>query len=88
MVDPDTKSPTMNWLELDMINWLVKRNIPLPPDATEYDKLTKSVLINHARPYFTNPEKKLEQITKELREDVELIWLQVAHCELNAIELI
>lgn len=88
MVDPETKNPTMSWLKGDIISWIVNKNIPLPPDATEFVKLTKSVLINHARPYFRTPEKRLDQLTKELRPDVELIWLPVAHCELNAIELI
>ena len=33
-------------------------------------------------------EKVLEKIVREVRSDVQIIWLPVAHCELNAIELI
>lgn len=86
MVDPNTKNPNMSWIKADIISWLVKRNISLPPDATSFEKLTKMALINHAKPFFKTPEKILDQISKELRSDVELIWLPVAHCELNAIE--
>lgn len=53
-----------------------------------YRRLTKSELIVLARPYFQTPVKKLEQLTKRLRPDVKLVWLPVAHCELNPIELI
>lgn len=88
MVDPETKNPSMSWLKDNIVIWLQKRNIPLPPDTRDFKSLTKAALINHARPYFGTPQKKLDKIAKEIRQDVELIWLPVAHCELNAIELI
>uniref|UniRef100_A0A1B6CU48 Tc1-like transposase DDE domain-containing protein n=1 Tax=Clastoptera arizonana TaxID=38151 RepID=A0A1B6CU48_9HEMI len=87
MLVPETKNPTMSWLKEDIVAWLIRRNIPLPPDAIQFQTLTKAALINHARPYF-KPVRVIEQITKQLRPDVELIWLPVEHCELNAIELI
>ena len=88
MTDPETRNPTMSWLKKDIIAWIEKRNINLPPHATDYAQLTKAALIQHAKPHFGVPEKILQQIINETRSDVKLIWLPVAHCEFNAIELI
>lgn len=56
-VDRDTKNPTMKWLKIDIGNQLVrllKRNILII--IFEYQKLTKSPIINHAWPNFTTPK--------------------------------
>lgn len=55
-VDRDTKNPTMKWLKIDIGNQLVrllKRNILI---TSEYQKLTKSPIINHAWQNFTTPK--------------------------------
>lgn len=88
MVDPDTKNPTMSWKKDEIVSWSLRREIPLPPGVDNFMQMTKAELIVHATPYFGKPEKKLEQIVKRVRPDVELVWLPVAHCELNPIELV
>ncbi|XP_054286021.1 uncharacterized protein LOC129002330 [Macrosteles quadrilineatus] len=87
-IDPETKNPTMSWLKKDIISWLQKRNISLPPHSTDYAQLTKAALIEHAKPHFGIPKKILENIIEDTNPGIKLIWLPVAHCELNAIELI
>ena len=73
MTDPETRNPTVSWLKKDIIAWIEKRNINLPPHATDYAQLTKAALIQHAKPHFGVPEKILQQIINETRSDVKLI---------------
>lgn len=88
MTDPETRNPNMKWLKNDIIEWMKKNNTGLPPDVYDFESLTKQVLINHAKPFFKEPEKILDQLVRQVRPDVQIIWLPVAHCELNPIELI
>lgn len=88
MVDPATKNPNMSWRKDRIISWILTKNIPLPTDIIDFNTMTKAELIVHAKPYFGIPEKKLDQIINRVRPDVKLVWLPVAHCELNPIELI
>lgn len=88
MVDPKTKNPTMKWLKKDIIEWMKKNNTGLPSDCSSFEEVTKNVLIHHARPFFNEPQRILQQLVTSNRPDVKLIWLPVAHCELNPIELV
>jgi len=88
MVDPATRNPCISWKKDRIIAWTTDNNVPLPVGVQTYEKMTKAELIAQATPYFKTPEKRLEQMVKLNRPDVELVWLPVAHCELNPIELI
>ncbi|KAF4532072.1 hypothetical protein B566_EDAN015121 [Ephemera danica] len=54
----------------------------------EYNELTKTELIELGRPKFLPFKYLLEKKIEECGKDVKILWLPVAHCELNAIELI
>lgn len=88
MVDPATKNPNMSWKKNKIINWILEKNIPLPLGPHTIDRFTKAQLIVYATPFFVTSEKILDQLVSKHRPDVRLIWLPVAHCELNPIELI
>ncbi len=58
----------------------------MPRDIISFETLTKVQLYNLAKPHFVEKSYLLDKIAKE--NGVKLLWLPVAHCELNAIELI
>lgn len=88
MVDPATKNPNMSWKKDQIVSWIEEKRLPLPLNIANYYQMTKAELIFHATPHFKTPERKLDQMVKRLRPDVEILWLPVAHCELNPIELV
>lgn len=92
MQDPVTKNPRMNWRKKEIIDWLVKRHVepPVLEDGSQekYESLTKTELIEMARPKFKPFKYLLERIAEESGKAIKILWTPVAHCELNAIELI
>ncbi|XP_043468345.1 uncharacterized protein LOC122511314 [Leptopilina heterotoma] len=88
-IDPEFRNPTTAWRKDDIIEWAENRKVPLPEGRLTYYSLTKPQLIERCRPYHFPKIYKLDTITKEIRGDeVKLLWLPVAHCEFNPIELI
>ena len=53
-----------------------------------YGSLTKTELIELGRSTFKSFKYLLDPIIEESTKNVKLLWTPVAHCELNAIELI
>ncbi|KAF4532073.1 hypothetical protein B566_EDAN015122 [Ephemera danica] len=92
MRDPQSINPTMAWRKDAIIDWLVKHEIQPTIEQTghqdEYNELTKTELIELGRPKFKPFKYLLETKIEECGKDVKILWLPVAHCELNAIELI
>lgn len=86
--DPTTMNPNMSWKKNKIIDWIIKKDISLPPGPYNIHRFTKAQLIVYATPYFGTPEKIVDQLIRNHRPDVKLLWLPVAHCELNPIELI
>ncbi|XP_043468324.1 uncharacterized protein LOC122502369 [Leptopilina heterotoma] len=89
MLDPEFRNPTNQWLKSKIVEWLIKREVNVPEIAQSLNKLSKQSLLEIARPYHFPKQYLLEKIVNEIRSsDVKLLWLPVAHCEYNPIELI
>ncbi|XP_043468229.1 uncharacterized protein LOC122502310 [Leptopilina heterotoma] len=89
MLDPEFRNPTAEWLKARIIEWLIKRGVPVPDFAEDFNDLTKQSLLELSRSYRYPKQYLLEKITTEIRgSEIKLLWLPVAHCEFNAIELI
>ncbi|XP_033228901.1 uncharacterized protein LOC117180511 [Belonocnema kinseyi] len=89
MLDPELRNPTLAWKEASIIKWVQKRKIPLSVGVEAHEMLTIRDLLNMSKPYWYPKCYLLEKITRKMRgDDVKLLWIPVAHCELNAIELI
>ncbi|KAF4530438.1 hypothetical protein B566_EDAN018571 [Ephemera danica] len=92
MQDPLTRNPNMSWKKDEIIDWLVKNHVEPPVQdcgvQDEYSELTKTELIELGHHKFKPFKYLLDTIIERSGKDVKLLWLPVAHCELNAIELI
>lgn len=90
--DPSTRNPAMNWKKCDIIEWLVQNHVEPEVDdegvQSTYEELTKTELIELGRPKFKPFKYKLETLILKNEKNVKLLWLPVAHCELNPIEII
>lgn len=92
MQDPQTRNPTMSWKKDDIIHWLIVNHVEPPVEENGYqdlyEELTKTELIELGRCKFKPFKYLLDNLIDISGKDVKLLWLPVAHCELNAIELI
>ncbi len=89
-VTDDTRNPTTAWRKRQIIDWLKKQNVPVPDDAyiDEFTDMTVAELRNLAKKYPIKKKFVVERIVEESGKDVKILWLPVAHCELNPIELV
>lgn len=89
MLDPNFRNPTSAWTRSRILEWMATRQVILPEGIQHFSQLNKPQLLELSRAYHYEKKYLLEKITTELRgDDVKLLWLPVAHCEFNAIELI
>ena len=88
MLDSEFRNTTTKWNKAYILLWIDKRGIPLPNNVVGFHKLTVKNLLKLCKDYRYEKKYELEKIKNELRPDVELLWLPVAHCEFNPIELI
>ncbi|KAF4531050.1 hypothetical protein B566_EDAN017391 [Ephemera danica] len=90
--NPETRNPSLSWKKDDIIDWLIRNHCepPIGEDGIPvlFEQFTKSELIKMGTHKFKAHEYLLEKIIRESGKDVKLIWTPVAHCELNAIELV
>lgn len=83
-----TIMPTMAWLKADIISWLQKQNIEIPDGISSFICLTKSQLILLSKLKPVKPKFIVEDLAERCGKDVKVLWLPVAHCEFNPIELV
>ncbi|XP_043476189.1 uncharacterized protein LOC122507505 [Leptopilina heterotoma] len=89
MLDPEYRNPTRAWKKQKIIDLATKQNVPLPASVTSFQELLKPELLEMCKPYYNPKTCLLDTVAKELRgEEVKILWLPVAHCEFNPIELI
>ena len=90
MLDPQYRNPTTASRKgADIIEWLFQRGVPELTDGTSFEKKKKNELLDLSKQYHYPKTYLLDRIAKEMRSDkVKLLWLPVAHFELNPIELI
>ena len=81
-ITDDTKNPTSNWRKPEVIAWLRKNNIPF------HEKALLPELLKLAKSNRITPRFQVDDILKQSGKNVKILWLPVAHCELNANELI
>ncbi|XP_034940492.1 uncharacterized protein [Chelonus insularis] len=89
MLDPEFRNPTTQWRKLQIIEWLIKREVEVPSYVEHFEDLNRNELLNLARPHHYSRHYVLNKVTREIRNDeVKILWLPVAHCEYNPIELV
>ena len=89
MLDPQYRNPTTASRKGDIIEWLLQRRVPELTDGTSFKKKKKIELLDLLKQYHYPKTYLLDTIAQEMKSDkVKLLWLPVAHCELNPIELI
>ncbi|XP_043471440.1 uncharacterized protein LOC122504405 [Leptopilina heterotoma] len=89
MLDPQFRNPTTKWKKAEIIEWLIRREVEIPSDVFDFNQKNKPDLLLLARHYHYPKVYLLDKIAEEMRNgEIHLLWLPVAHCELNPIELI
>ncbi|XP_031340996.1 uncharacterized protein LOC116169109 [Photinus pyralis] len=89
MLNPEFRNPTTAWRKADIIEWLNKRKVQVPEHFDTFDQMTRPSLLQLSRMYNYKKQYFLEKVVNDVRQDkVKRLWLPVAHCEFNPIELI
>ncbi|CAG7833182.1 unnamed protein product [Allacma fusca] len=71
------------WRKQDITDNLLMRGIPVPQG-----KCTKKDLIDISEKFPVLTKYIIEDMAEKSGKDITVLWLPVAHCELNSIELI
>jgi hypothetical protein len=87
-LNEETKNPTTAWRKSEIIDWLVKKGVPIPEPYSCFEDATVPVLRLLSKKYKLEPKYFVEEMVEKCEKDIKLLWLPVAHCELNPIELI
>jgi hypothetical protein len=88
MIVEETKPPSMAWSKPKLVEWAYSRSVPMPDYAPYPEHLTKEELVQLSKPFAVPKRKVLDDAVQKCGKQIKLIWVPVAHCELNAIELI
>jgi len=88
MVTEETKNPTTAWRKAAVIDWLIARNVPVPRPYDEFRHMNLPGLRVLAKQHRVQAKYVIEDMAEQSGKDVKVLWLPVAHCELNAIELV
>ena len=87
-ISDETKNPTANWRKSEVIDWLERNNITVPEPYSAFHEATLPVLRQLCKENRKTQKFVVEEMVENCGKDVKLLWLPVAHCELNADELI
>lgn len=87
-ITAETRNPTTAFRKQEIIDWLNSHNVDLPLGYSCFTQMTVPVLLGLARKNKVGPIYEIEKMAHESGKDIRVLWLPVAHCELNAIELI
>jgi hypothetical protein len=71
-----------------MIEWMKKNKVPLPELVTEFLDMNKASLIELSKKYPQKERYVIIDLVEKSGKNVKILFLPVAHCELNPIELI
>jgi len=85
---PGSGMPTTSWRKAIIIEWLQNHNVPLPNNVSRFEELTRPSLLKLSKNYPTESKYEIEAIAERSGKSIHVLWLPVAHCELNPIELI
>ena len=84
--------PKMSWVKAKIIQWFAIHNIDTPPDVTDLNIYTKAGLIALSKKYPQEERLVIEDIIEDYNlencANIKLLFLPVAHCELNPIEIV
>lgn len=78
----------MSWLKANIVKWLQDHCVELPHGISHFNCLTKPHLIQLSKTRPVKPKYIVEDLAEKCGKDVKVLWLPVAHCEFNPIELI
>jgi transposase len=84
----ESRNPTTLWRKANVIQWLLNHGVSVPEEYESFHKMTLPVLRQLARLHRVEEIYVIEDMAKKSKKDVKILWLPVAHCELNPIELI
>ncbi|XP_043479938.1 uncharacterized protein LOC122509762 [Leptopilina heterotoma] len=89
MLDPNFRNVTTAWKKSDIIDWLIKKGVNIPESHSSFCDMKRNELYQLSQQFRYPKVYLLDTIAQEVRNgEVKLLWLPVAHCELNPIELI
>jgi transposase len=77
-----------SWRKASIIENLELRGIPVPDGVQNFQKLTIPSLIALSESHKIQTKFVIEQLAEESHRDIKVLWLPVAHCEFNPIELV
>lgn len=87
-ITEESRNPTTRYRKQEIIDWLIAKEIDVPETYADFNDMTVPVLLNLSRLHKIDPVFAIEKMVEESGKDVKILWLPVAHCELNAIELV
>lgn len=83
-----SKNPTTAWRKQQLIDWMIQQEIPLPEEYEDFSEMTVPRLREMAKKFKIEQIYEVDDLIKKSGKDVKVLWLPVAHCELNPIELV
>jgi len=81
-------NPRSYWTKTKIAEWMKRRSVPLPPLVTDPMQMLKATMLQLCKKYHREEVFIVEEIIARSKKDIKLLFLPVAHCELNPIELI
>jgi hypothetical protein len=85
---PGTVMPKKSWRKDRIVEWFNLTFVPLQKNVKDWREIKIASLITLSPLYPVKEEFVVEQLARECGKDVKILFLLVAHCELNPIELI
>src|SRR5207237_3108264 len=84
--------PKISSINAKIVQWFAIHNIDTPPDISDLNQLTKAGLITLSKQFPVKERLVIQDIVDDFNlengTDVKLLFLPVAHCELNPIEIV
>ena len=80
--------PKLYWKKSEIIANLLARKTSLPPDVDRFEDLTKRSLLELSDKSPVQVKYVVEEMAEKCGKSVKVLWLPVAHCEFNPIELV
>ena len=87
-VTEETRNPTTSWRKSEVIQFLRSKNIAVPEPYTCFEDAKLPCLRQLAKENRVVQRFVVQDMIDNCGKDVKLLWLPVAHCELNPIELV
>ena len=87
-IEEGTKNPRSNWRKSEIIKFLIDNNFNVPHPYSSFQDMNVPNLRQLAATKKNVEVKVVESLATKCGKNVKVLWLPVAHCELNPIELV